>query len=324
MAVKETTIAAQNVLLEKHQDLFWVIAHACGGVVLQNQFNTWISNTNKGTTKAVQITKKFIDAGLIKKQKFFRNNLLILCKPALRSYGRDSTAHIGTRKILHSAMIMQILIIQGFHDPTATRKYLESTTIPHYALPSGYALLCALEQYSQQIEAQCPEWNREGLQVEKQRMAKRVLFQKEAQQLGRGKLELDTSQKDLFALELLSIYINQIKFTINEDITTLHIYTSYFNLSGKYSKFIVDNIMTAIDTLESVFFSLHLKHEIQIHMTIYSHDKENPHQQQSILREANQRMEQQHRFQNMKEILKFVWLDSSDRLFSHIPVKQLI
>lgn len=154
MSVKKTTAALQEALLLEHEDLFWILCHALGGVILQTQFLKWLSKTAHGTSTAMRLKNLLVEVGLVKSQRIIKNNILVPTSAVLRKRTSIHRVNVGTRKIFYSAYVMSLLIEKGLHRPAEARKFLENTTLPHYFVPAGYSILCALERYEKQIAAQ--------------------------------------------------------------------------------------------------------------------------------------------------------------------------
>lgn len=297
----------QFALLEEHKKLFWVLAFGLGGVCLKRQFE---DIAYRGESQ------KFLEIGLLRKQKLGRNIVYLATKPVFEYWGLQyASARYSIRKLLKSSLLAKQYediygndlnqMVQGilksnamFYTPTAHVDFMEDT-------------IKLFQKHH--LDATVLQWETDRLLQRAEDTAARRVGVPSRTRVHK------TIQEDLFTLAAKNIYVSDARYDSKENI--FRIYAIILDVDNLTNQKLANRISLACESLENMFSSVKVVVGIEVH----SHRKFSKAMRENIM----QRVKKTSAYRPKSEwhTSTSIWLighNSSRKLFSGIAMENLI
>lgn len=297
----------QFALLEEHKKLFWVLVFGLGGVCLKKQFEDLTYQRN---------CPKFLELGLLRKQKLGRNVVYLVTKPVFEFWAlKHASARYSIRKLLKSSLLAKQYedvyrndlnqIVQGilksnamFYTPTAHVDFMEDT-------------MKLFQKHHLDVTAL--QWETDRLlQRAEDTAARRVGVSNKAR-------VHKTMQEDLFTLAAKNIYVFDARYDTSKSI--FHIDAIILDVDNLRNQELANRISLACEALENIFSSVKVVVTIEVH----SHRKIPKAMRENIMQRVSKTSA--YRPKSEWHTSTTIWLighNSSKKLFSGISMENLL
>ena len=251
MAKTDVLKATQAYLLDKHNDLLWVILRL-GGQIHQQQLCRLLDGkpSSRHTTALVS---KLQNAQLIKCKVIARNKVLVLCKPVFAHFGVTATHRLTAQKLLRGSLIMEnYLNLNSTLCPSELRRQMERTTALYYT-PRGSAATMFLESIQEYLKHKYPLWDTTGIANELEQLQQPA-----------------STQPTLYNLECVGIFLNRAVMLRH---AILRVYVDYYLTANTDEKQTAKRIVAAERTVQGIFADYPTqRYEVEVCINVHSHN----------------------------------------------------
>ncbi len=309
MQGKEIKKMVQNKLLEEIEDLFFVLVHGLNGIIMLSQLYSLLGGRTKPNQKLVQAME---ESDLIKSTYFGKNKVILVRHKVydyFDLYGKVTTlsgmslqqstlfAEIYLSKRYDIARIRKEILVgnQAFHNPDSSLNLL--VRIHNFLREQNLSAdLSILKNHIEILED------------------KKAFFQSRRRGEKSTMKEYINKSEDLLTLKAKGIYVADVRWKNNK----ISFDISILPTNSKIKKYI-DTISITYQTFTEILYP----NEIDIHITVYSHNKTDDGNHNAAYRMLAKRREFVG-ITDISKIVSFKSFNSQYRLFGNINPQNIV
>jgi hypothetical protein len=312
--------------IQQYEDVFYVILFGLAGAVHMQQLNRWLNQNSARYHRVFRsIVRRWVDLELVHKIKISRNYIIYPRGAVYNYFGLCFNGLSTSSRLKQSALLMEKYLDDEQcyrYSPKWLRSRIQKTSAISF-LPNGQAHLNVVNHY---IQALTPcHWDLTGLNYEAETMRRHVERSISKNHLHRVKNHI-ANERNLYRYACKNFYISGAKIIANNDTTVFRVYVDYLYTTYIEMDLLIRRIADAYSFFSELLYDANnSSHKAEIILTIYSHQKRDRVFEHKILK----RLKQNSEFRTMteerlKELIRFRFFNSEEKLFSGFPVKDII
>lgn len=309
MQGKEIRKMVQNKILEENQDLFFVWIHGLNGIIMLSQLYSLLGGRTKTNQKLLQIME---ENSLIRSTYFGKNKVLLVRHRVYDYLGLYGKVTNYSGLSLQQATLFAEIYLSKRYDLPRIKKEIQVGNQAFHSPDSSLNLLIRIHNFLQKQNKSL------DLSILKNHIE--ILEDKRAFFLSRRRGEKSTMKEyinkteDLLTLRAKGVYVSDVRWKnskISFDISIL--------LTNSKIKKYIDTISIAYQTFTEILYP----NQIDINITVYSHNKADAGRHNTVYRMLAKRNE----FIGVSDISRIVSLkdfNSQYRLFGNINPQNIV